>query len=85
VEGNKGPRREFVDQSYTEINMSTIRVGGGVAGLIFALGTVYVFVIGLPVVRTFFLWSLLAGAVIATALHIFHKHKPPRPLTKIPI
>jgi hypothetical protein len=71
------------EYSYTDIDMSHIRVGGGAAGLIFALGTVYIFVTGVPVVRTFFVWSLLAGIVISIALHLFHKYKPARSLPKI--
>ena len=41
-----------------EINMSQIRVGGGIPGLIFAAGTVYIFFAGVPEVRWF-----LAGAI----------------------
>jgi hypothetical protein len=72
-------------QAYTEINMSHIRVGGGVIGLIFAFGTVFIFVTGLPAVRTFFLWSLVAGAAISIALQFFHKYRPTRPLPKISV
>lgn len=62
-----------------EINMSRIRVGGGVPGLIFAVGTVYIFVVGVPVVRGFFMWSLIAGALISLGLHVFHTRQPARP------
>jgi hypothetical protein len=71
------------NQSYTEINMSHIRVGGGVAGLVFTFGTVFIFVTGLPAVRTFLLWSLVAGPAISIALHFFHQYKPTRQLPKI--
>ena len=71
------------DQSRGEINMSHIRVGGGLAGLIFTFGTIFIFVTGLPAVRMFLLWSLVAGSAISIALHFFHKYKPTRPLPKI--
>lgn len=65
--------------SYPEINMSRIRVGGGIAGLIFAAGTVYIFVVGVPAIRGFFIWSLIAGALISICLHLVHKCRPARP------
>jgi hypothetical protein len=79
MEVDKVPPTVSEHSSYTEINMSQIRVGGGVAGLIFALGTVYIFVAGVPAVRAFFVWSLVAGAVISIALHLLHRYKPARP------
>jgi hypothetical protein len=74
--------------SYPEINMSHVRVGGGIAGLIFSLGTVYIFVVGVPEIRSFFGWSLALGTLISIALHLLHSHKPVRrenvlPLTEI--
>ncbi|HVY94821.1 MAG TPA: hypothetical protein VHA14_18795 [Bryobacteraceae bacterium] len=61
--------------------MSSIRVGGGFMGLLFAVGTVYIFVVGIPAVRGFFVWSLITGVLISLALHLFHKHRPTRPRT----
>ena len=71
------------EHSYTEINMSQIRVGGGAIGLIFAIATVYIFVLGVPAVRAFLIWSLITGTVISIALHLFHMYKPAHPLPKI--
>jgi len=83
VEGTRGLNSVSGERPYPEINMSQIRVGGGAAGLIFAAGTVYIFVTGVPSVRMFLVWSLVAGSAISIALHFFHKYKPARPITRI--
>ena len=62
-----------------EINMSQIRVDGGIPGLIFAAGTVYIFFAGIPDVRWFLAGAVAAGSVISIALGLFHKYKPNRP------
>jgi hypothetical protein len=66
-----------------EINMSQIRVGGGVPGLIFAAGTVYIFFAGVPEVRWFLAGAILVGLVISIALRLFHSYKPSRPAARI--
>jgi len=53
-----------------EINMSSIRVGGDLGGLIFAAGCVAILLIGVPGLRWFIglslaLATVLAGATIA--------------------
>jgi hypothetical protein len=68
---------------YTDINMSHIQVGGGVMGLLFAAGTAYIFVAGIPTVRWFFFGAIAAGFGISIALRLFHKYKPVRPFTSI--
>jgi len=85
MEGSKDLHPVSEETSYTEINMSRIRVGGGMAGLLFAIGTAFIFAFGLPAVRAFLVWSIMAGSVISIALYLFHKHKPIRPLPKISI
>jgi hypothetical protein len=62
-----------------EINMSQIRVGGGIAGFIFAAGTVYIFFVGVPALRWFLALAIPTGAVISIALRLFHRYKPTRP------
>jgi len=61
-----------------EINMSQIRVGGGIPGLIFAAGTVYIFFVGVPAVRWFLVGAIVVGSVISIALRLFHRYKPTR-------
>jgi hypothetical protein len=85
MEVNKDLHHVSEQASFTEINMSRIQVGGGLAGLLFAIATAFIFALGLPAVRAFLVWSIVAGSVISVALYIFHKHKPIRPLTKLSI
>lgn len=83
MEAARNPHPSSVEPGYSEINMSQIRVGGGVVGLIFATGTVYIFVMGIPAVRPFFFAAVAAGSLISLALRYIHKHKPARVLPKI--
>lgn len=53
------------DNAHPGINISKIPVGGGVAGLIIAVGIVIIALIGLPPTRWFLAGSLAAGAVVA--------------------
>ena len=59
-----------------EINMSHIPVSGGAAGLLFAAGTVYIFFVGLPMVRWFLAAAVVAGVVVSIILYLFHKRRP---------
>jgi hypothetical protein len=68
-----------------EINMSQIRVGGGIPGFIFAAGTVYIFFAGVPELRWFLAGAIPVGLVISIALRVFHKYKPTRPSATIAI
>jgi hypothetical protein len=68
---------------YTEINMSRIKVGGGVMGFLFAAATAYIFVVGIPAVRWFFVGAISIGVGISLVLRVFHKHIPVRPFTSI--
>ena len=44
----------------------------GVPGVIFALGTVVIFLIGVPEVREFAPFALLGGGLVAAGLHFWH-------------
>ncbi|HET9196005.1 MAG TPA: hypothetical protein VFO21_24170 [Vicinamibacterales bacterium] len=48
-----------------EINMSAIRVGGNLGGLIFAAGAVAILLIGVPGLRWFIGLSLALATVLA--------------------
>jgi len=79
-------RQDSADKSSrAEINMSQIRVGGGIPGLIFAVGTVYIFFAGVPEVRWFLAGAISAGLGISIALRLFHRYKPNRPAVTIAI
>jgi len=51
-----------------EINMSAIRVGGNLGGLVFAAGAVAILLIGVPGLRWFIGLSLGLAAVLAVAV-----------------
>ena len=51
-----------------EINMSAIRVGGNLGGLVFAAGAVAILLIGVPGLRWFVGLSLGLAAVLAVAV-----------------
>jgi hypothetical protein len=71
--GHAGHTRE---DDYPAINMSRIRVGGDVGGLVFVVGTVVCLLIGLPTARPFFFESLAGGAAIAAWLAWWHRRTP---------
>ena len=56
--------------------MHRIAVGGGVMGALFAVGTVLIFVIGIPFGGWFLLASILAGTFVAVVLYTWHKKHP---------
>ena len=58
------------------ITMHRIAVGGSIMGAVFALGTVLIFVIGLPASRWFLLGSALLGTGVAAVLYFWHKNNP---------
>ena len=51
-----------------EINLSRIPVGGDAAGLMFAVGSVVVVIVGVPDMAWYFVTSLLCAALLAWAL-----------------
>ena len=69
--------------AYVDINMSHIRVGGGFMGLLFAASTAYIFIVGIPAVRWFFIGAVATGLVISVGLRLFHRYKPARPFPSI--
>jgi hypothetical protein len=56
--------------------MHHIPVGGGFAGLIFAVGSCLVFLIGIPGLRWFLMGAVAVGSVIAGLLWRWHKNRP---------
>jgi hypothetical protein len=56
--------------------MHRMAVGGGIMGALFAIGTVLIFVIGLPVSRWFLLASVLLGTGVASVLYFWHRNNP---------
>jgi hypothetical protein len=59
-----------------QINMSKITVGGGIAGAIFAVGSMVIFLTGIPVLRYLFPAAVVLGGGLALILH-FMRHATP--------
>jgi hypothetical protein len=64
------------DLSNPQINLSKIPVGGGIAGAIFAIGSMLIFLIGIPVIRYVFPAAVLLGCAVALVIH-FMRHETP--------
>jgi hypothetical protein len=56
--------------------MSRIPVGGGIAGAIFAVGSMAIFLTGIPAVRYIFPAAIVLGGGVALILH-FVRHETP--------
>lgn len=57
-----------------QINMAKIAVGGGIAGAIFAGGSMAIFLIGIPAIRYVFPAAIVLGCGVALVLH-FIRHE----------
>jgi len=58
-----------------QINVSKIPGGGGVAGALFAVISMIIFVVGIPLVRFFLPAAILVGGGVALIIH-HRKHEP---------
>ena len=65
---------------HSGINFSRLEVGGDLGGCLFAAGSVFVLVSGLPLVRWFFFGAVAAAVPVACLLAAWrrHHHGPPR-------
>jgi len=61
------------DYPHQGITMHRIRFGGGVAGLMFTLGCMVLFLAGLPILWYPFVAAIAFGAGIATVLHFLRR------------
>lgn len=64
------------DPRRPDIDMHRIPVGGGAAGLIFAIGCCLIFLIGIPALRWFLLGAVAFGAAVGGLLWRWHKNRP---------
>ena len=64
------------DRPSPQINLAKIPVGGGIAGAIFALGTMVIFLTGIPSLRYIFPAAIVLGCAVALILH-FIRHQTP--------
>jgi hypothetical protein len=58
-------------------------ISGGAAGLLFAVGSILVFLLGIPAMRWFLVGSGALGVGVAGGLWLFHRHFS-SPLTQLP-
>ena len=65
-EGTPGP----------QINVSSIKAGGGIAGTIFTLCSMLIFLIGIPALRYFLPAAIVLGCAVSLAIH-FKRHETP--------
>lgn len=63
----------MANDRYPEINMGHIKVGDGVAGLIFTIGCMAIFLVGVPWLWFFLLVAIALGAGFGTVLHLLHR------------
>jgi hypothetical protein len=64
------------DSASPQINVSKIAVGGGIAGAIFAVGSMLIFLIGIPAIRYIFPAAIVLDCGLALILH-FIRHETP--------
>ena len=67
------------DTPNPQINISKIPGGTGVAGALFAISTMLIFLIGIPRIRYFFIGALILGGGIALVLRFVRRETPGKP------
>jgi len=68
-----------LEDEYPGINISRIRVGGDLGGIVFVIGVVVSMLVGLPETRGFFAGTVGGGVVTAAIIawwHRGHEHWP---------
>lgn len=62
-----------------QINISKIPGGTGIAGALFAIGSMLIFLFGVPRIRYFFIGALVLGCVMALVLRFVRRETPGKP------
>ena len=62
-----------------QINISKIPGGAGIAGAIFALGSMLIFLVGIPRFRYFFAAAVIVGCGVALILRFVRRETPGKP------
>jgi len=68
-----------LEDEYPAINISRIRIGGDLGGVVFVVGIVGSMLVGLPETRGFFAGTLGGGVLVAAVIawwHRGHEHWP---------
>jgi hypothetical protein len=58
------------------ISIHHIAIGGGIMGVVFAIGTCLIFFFGVVEVRWFLLLSVPFAIGVAALLHVYYKRRP---------
>jgi hypothetical protein len=64
------------DARAPQINVSKIPGGAGFAGALFAITSVFIFLIGIPILRFFLPAAILLGCAVALSIHFVRKMWP---------
>jgi hypothetical protein len=64
-----------LDDDYPGINISRIRIGGDVGGVVFVVGIVVSLLVGLPETRGFFAGTLGGGVTVAAIIAWWHRRQ----------
>ena len=64
-----------------QINISKIPGGAGIAGALFALASMLIFLIGIPRLRYFFIAAVIVGCGVALILRFVRREAPGKPWT----
>lgn len=67
------------ESSNPQINVSKIPGGGGIAGALFAVGGMLIFLIGIPRFRFFLLAAFILGCAVALMLRFVRRETPGKP------
>ena len=59
-----------------QINVSKIPGGGGIAGALFAVISLVIFLIGIPALRYFLVAAIVLGCVVSVAIHFLRRETP---------
>jgi hypothetical protein len=62
-----------------QINASKLVIGGGIAGAAFTIGSMLIFLTGLPILRYMFAAALILGCAIALSLRLVRYKTPGAP------
>jgi hypothetical protein len=62
-----------------QINVSKIPGGTGIAGALFAVGSMLIFLFGVPRIRLFFVAAVIVGCGVALVLRFIRRETPGKP------
>ena len=67
------------DTERPQIDSAKLRVGGNIAGAMFTIGSMLIFLFGIPVLRYMFPVAILAGCAVALVFRLIRHETPGAP------